>query len=392
MSEFTNTTYQCVACMEILSTPSAVRIYGHDMCLDCFNIGIKPLFVAYLKNELEKPRWRGRIIFLEEVEHHFSPEFREAYVQKEREYCIRPDERIYCPGTAERPCSHYLGARYLHDPAALLICPECGLRNCGKCFTPVVGDRMNHVCVPDQDLLDAFKNLKQGKDYQRCPGCKTSTELSEGCNHMTCAYAACKMEFCFICGEAADDDSGHWGYGKPCPKWNQPGTHGARFDIAEHANEADDDYFNFFYDLHDLDLADPNRDNIPQDEPIMQTLRRLDRRALCIIEDGFARMMQADERPFLVAQMRPFMILLALLLQVYTLGAEQREPYLQLRAMDHEFFQAQVAVVKADAQVQARFPALLPIVVRWELANAGATGWQEELERQLRAMRPDMLS
>lgn len=47
--------------------------------------------------------------------------------------------------------------------------------------------------------------------------------LLDGCNHIPkCGTPGWSMEFCFICGEPATHDSGHWNVGSQCPRFGHP--------------------------------------------------------------------------------------------------------------------------------------------------------------------------
>jgi hypothetical protein len=52
-----------------------------------------------------------------------------------------------------------------------------------------------------------MEGQERGKDYQYCPSCKLPICLIDGCNQVTCQ---CGENFCFICGQVAGKDSGHW--------------------------------------------------------------------------------------------------------------------------------------------------------------------------------------
>lgn len=84
--------------------------------------------------------------------------------------------------------------------------------------------------ISEQSLADNVpEGFVQGRDFQRCPACRTAISLRDGCNHMICS---CGQSFCYICGNAADDGSAHWAPGN-CPRYNQPGDLNAIFDVEE---------------------------------------------------------------------------------------------------------------------------------------------------------------
>jgi hypothetical protein len=64
-----------------------------------------------------------------------------------------------------------------------------------------------------QEIIDIeFEKWRKGKLIKKCVHCGFWTEKNAGCNHMTCK--ACKMEWCWICGQAFV--SGHYGPGGSC--------------------------------------------------------------------------------------------------------------------------------------------------------------------------------
>jgi hypothetical protein len=87
--------------------------------------------------------------------------------------------------------------------------------------------------------LDAMvpEGLVRRVDFQRCSKCKIAIGLRDGCNHMACTK--CGHNFCYICGEDAREDSGHWSPGG-CPRYGQPGQQNAIFDGAVFENDEED--------------------------------------------------------------------------------------------------------------------------------------------------------
>ena len=63
--------------------------------------------------------------------------------------------------------------------------------------------------------------------------------LESGCNHLICNR--CGTNFCFVCGEEADANSGHWNAGNPCPRYNQPGAANAQHDEDFEPGEIEED-------------------------------------------------------------------------------------------------------------------------------------------------------
>lgn len=118
-------------------------------------------------------------------------------------------------------------------------CPRCKHLVCGRCGTGRKHKHPDEECCYEVDEADEagqpskdYKGQTRGRDYQLCPNrlCGLPIYLGDGCNHMTCPSAACKTQFCFICGQKAAHDSGHWGSGMPCPRFHRPGAANAIHD------------------------------------------------------------------------------------------------------------------------------------------------------------------
>lgn len=136
-----------------------------------------------------------------------------------------------------------------------------------------------HVCK-DDDTKDPLEGLQRGRDYQKCPGCSVTVQLSEACNHMFCQHGTCRTEFCYICGEPATARSGHWDYGRSCPRWGQQGSQDAIFDREPNAAPRPRGPF-LALDLivRGVDIATAEGP-APPDAPREVRVRRADRRRL----------------------------------------------------------------------------------------------------------------
>ena len=52
-----------------------------------------------------------------------------------------------------------------------------------------------------------LKYFRSKKNIKKCPNCECWVQKEQtGCNNMTCSNIWCKFEFCWICGEAYDDN------------------------------------------------------------------------------------------------------------------------------------------------------------------------------------------
>ena len=123
-------------------------------------------------------------------------------------------------------------------------CHSCSGRACRSCGA--VSTKAKHTCKArtpeDPDAaIKAMGDLKRGRDWQQCPGCKAVHELAEACNWIRCFNKQCQIGYCFICGVAVTHDSGHWATGSSCPRFGQPGNKRAIFDEEEEPEEDDED-------------------------------------------------------------------------------------------------------------------------------------------------------
>ncbi|KAK1077617.1 hypothetical protein LTR33_007935 [Friedmanniomyces endolithicus] len=234
------------------------------VCFQCFEEGVKPLFEKALLHEHEYPaRWGATTLDPTHFAKLLHPSFATKWIFRQREYDRPAKEKVYCrhlvasnessnaalkdPADSRavdaecstRECGRFLGiilpptgARSIYD------CIACKRSTCGICAVSYLQGGCEHVCIvlsedaPAGD--DPYKDMKRGKDYQLCPKCDVPDELEAGCNFMTCR---CRAWFCYICGiqlfSNADAGKGnHFEEGKPCPRWNQPGSNTAHYDIS----------------------------------------------------------------------------------------------------------------------------------------------------------------
>ncbi|KAK4626625.1 hypothetical protein CLAFUW4_04001 [Fulvia fulva] len=227
-------TFTCDACMADFNNQNPIEIHGDSVCRDCFDTGIKPQFEQAAASETQYPvKWGGKIIELnKDIQKFFSKSFRETWTARVREYETSSKERVYCAGSASNtePCGLFLGTKAKHRLAKKCNC--CGYYSCADCETSFPADPSEHICAEaaDEPVDDPFQGLERGRDYQRCPVCDVAIELRDGCNHMTCSMGNCNTHFCFLCGEPATRDSGHWTVGRPCPLYNRAGEGNAQYD------------------------------------------------------------------------------------------------------------------------------------------------------------------
>ncbi|KAK1813485.1 hypothetical protein LTR12_012133 [Friedmanniomyces endolithicus] len=257
---------ECGVCADDVSVDECILITPTEdvVCFQCFEEGVKPLFEKALLHEHEYPaRWGPTKLDPTQFAKLLPPSFTMKWIFRQREYERPAKEKVYCrhlvasnessnaalkdPADSRavdaecstHECGRFLGiilpptgARSIYD------CIACKRSTCGVCAVSYLQGGCKHVCivlsedVPAED--DPYKDMKRGKDYQLCPKCDVPVELKAGCNFMTCR---CGAWFCYICGiqlySNADAGKGnHFEEGKPCPRWNQPGTNTAHYDTS----------------------------------------------------------------------------------------------------------------------------------------------------------------
>jgi len=247
-------TFACGFCLEEkVKRPRPINVAGDDICIECIDSEVKPMFSEALENENSWPvKWGGTTLKLEDLPG-FSANFKMKWVIKEWEYRTPHDDRLYCrhkinpeaafktpmstqqvakaeaEGIPLTACDKYLGSKRSTNNR-FKLCPTCIGRTCAFCGDAVLA--MGRTCAHVVAEENAFKDLVRGRDYQTCPSCQMKVELSDGCNSMVCGRHACMTHLCFICGQGALHDSDHWRRGRPCPRWNQPGSNNAHHDFA----------------------------------------------------------------------------------------------------------------------------------------------------------------
>ncbi|KAM0721426.1 hypothetical protein Q7P37_002350 [Cladosporium fusiforme] len=111
-----------------------------------------------------------------------------------------------------------------------------------------------------------------GVDCQLCPTehCRIPITLEDGCNHVQCKE--CDIEFCYICGQPALNNSGHWAP-SGCPRYGNIMTANRIYDPAGEPEE-----FAFSFEYTAWNIAMQTGSN---------TLRRRMRRLLAASLSGF---------------------------------------------------------------------------------------------------------
>lgn len=272
--------FDCSVCLESKTNigygPRLIE--DSPICTECVVDGIDPLFEKAINHEHEyPPKWGGTKLEAKDFTGALSglgEDFLERYQRIEEEYQTT-GHRIYCKhiiraarkrprgakrsitstfyshpieidwmkrdGEALQECGHMLTA-WSPSNSGTMICYHCGGKTCVRCekyFT--FYDEHTCILIDPSSREYIFKDQVRGKHYQVCPGqnCSNIVALADGCNEIVCNI--CETHFCFICGGKAEDGSGHWAEGNPCPRWNQPGKRNAHYDPPEEEDECEDE-------------------------------------------------------------------------------------------------------------------------------------------------------
>ncbi|KAK3716496.1 hypothetical protein LTR37_006392 [Vermiconidia calcicola] len=269
-SKMAGSNFECQVCLYDKQEPSHCIIDDCPVCNDCVKESILPLFHKALEHEHDyPPRWGTKQLNPADFLHLLGKNFIDRYRRREVEY--QSVDRIYCrhkiradtvlPIGEAAPLGKVLAltpvqinqatlddvpivecgalaSGRLHRQNTTLLCYHCTGWVCGFCERPIVSPGAFHFCVPPvkTTIDEVLKDQVRGRDYQVCPSCESVTALADGCNSIFCPLP-CGTDFCFICGEQADHDSGHWAEGKPCPRWNHPDDDNAHHDPLDEEDD-----------------------------------------------------------------------------------------------------------------------------------------------------------
>ncbi|KAM0717117.1 hypothetical protein Q7P37_006969 [Cladosporium fusiforme] len=239
--------FDCAVCQDERDDPQdEVRsIEGDQICPDC-----APEIARQFENAIQHefnypPKWAGTPINFDDFKDLLSPELCQQWYRKIEEYETPVQDRVYCKhqigansgyGAGNGPvvseiCNRFLGSvdRFQGSEKKMCECKHFVCMGCGEPVWPLAFHR--HRCQHQDGVPEeVFDEALRGREWQRCPNasCRVAVELKTGCNHMDCTF--CGTAFCFICGEEAEGDSGHWSMGNPCPRYNHPDDNNAAFD------------------------------------------------------------------------------------------------------------------------------------------------------------------
>ncbi|KXT14540.1 hypothetical protein AC579_9124 [Pseudocercospora musae] len=244
---------ECPICYESLSEKDWTWVVYSRYCKEC----AKPYLITKvqdaIKNELYYPVREGRDdIHLPSLQQLIDDDaLLRMYFHRGRDYAVPVPERKYCKHkilVGDRPEDPYTyenrktwippialevetetcGFQLRAPTEDLLDCSSCSGLTCANCIKPIYGANVDHYCPMLEEAdeeVDGFAGQVRGKEYQICPNeqCQMPVSLWAACNHMVCAKPSCRTEFCFVCGERADESDGHWGtHEDQCPVYGQP--------------------------------------------------------------------------------------------------------------------------------------------------------------------------
>ena len=254
--------YECGVCSDLVPDEPGryVVVAESAVCIDCVKGNLGNQFRDALQFEHKWPVMWGEAVVLniDDFKDHLPNYLVSQYHIKEEEYRTPGPDRIYCSnkldwchdhtlsleehlangktregmladGTLEiRECKKFIGSKQtLTDDSGLVQC-TCGAMihiDCGEALdTPP----SQHKCEKAAEA-DPFAGLTRGLHYQSCPNpqCWHTGGLLDGCNHMVCPR--CNTQYCYLCGQAATNHSGHWHTAGGCPRFNRPDA-GAVYD------------------------------------------------------------------------------------------------------------------------------------------------------------------
>ena len=263
----------CGVCQEDITNPNPRVVTEMTICEACVRDQIVPQFQRALENEACYPvGWGGTELKVFDFADVLGDDFVLQFVRRVSEYCVLPTERVFCQHLVpvhKMPPKGAIASEAIYtvpDPdrmedhtettelsrcntitlkarsAYSRNCWRCHGRICSKCGDGIFPLGPPHTCsAREVPIAQIAPDLIRGRDYQLCPNptCQTPWALADGCNHMICPHPLCKTSFCFICGQEALEGTGHWSVSMPCPRYNQPNSPHAQFDVDEDGDDAE---------------------------------------------------------------------------------------------------------------------------------------------------------
>lgn len=195
--------------------------YGNEICLECLRV----IVTRVVTDKDEYPvKLDHRTVF--DYSDHLDASLLEQYKLKGLEHSTFPADRVFCY------CGRFIGRLIVHregeEYIAVKTCSDtnCQRFSCLNCATQLesLPDIIDHGCketrqAKEEDKQKMLESKERGIKFQLCPNCSRPIHLTEACHHIKCP---CGTEFCYLCGKAASERSGHWHPGS-CPRYpSQP--------------------------------------------------------------------------------------------------------------------------------------------------------------------------
>lgn len=202
--EVKQATFDCGICFDQLPLDDAARLQGcqHIFCRECIR--------GYITSKLNEKKYpipcpmcatnkdgntaSGRIdetlIHQIGITESAYRTFNELQVTK---FSVSMDCKR-CGQSAFIDKEEFQKSKIIHCPF-----PNCGYSWCKDCQQEYTLSENSfvHSC----DGSEEIEQLMNTKGWKHCPGCRTPTEKTEGCNHMTCPSPGCNSHFCYRCGQ-----------------------------------------------------------------------------------------------------------------------------------------------------------------------------------------------
>ncbi|KAK3335392.1 hypothetical protein B0T19DRAFT_6893 [Cercophora scortea] len=179
-------TVECVSCLDDIDPASGIKTACHYYCNECF----QRLIATALENEAQWPPkcCLTNISFLT-ITRHITGELMEQYREKDAEYSIPVQDRLYC---SQPDCGEWI--KKVDKANKTAQCSQ-GHSMCILCRQ--APHPLNEACPQnrDQQLAD---QLAEEEGWRHCYQCHVLVEHRDACQHMTCR---CGAQFCYVCGE-----------------------------------------------------------------------------------------------------------------------------------------------------------------------------------------------
>jgi hypothetical protein len=209
----------CSICHERKPEGEPKIIYhGHGLCLECLTVMVTRVVEDKDTYPVDLGHYRNPFDYA----NHLDATLLEQYKLKELEHSTFPHERVFCF------CGKFIGRLIVHRQGEEYIgvksCSDtsCQRFSCLNCAAKLedVADIIDHGCkemrqAKEEDKQKMLESNERGIKFQLCPNCSRPIQLTEACHHIKCP---CGTEFCYLCGKAASERSGHWRLGR-CPRY-----------------------------------------------------------------------------------------------------------------------------------------------------------------------------